>query len=93
MRPATEVVRNVRQTEKSTRIGAHDQYLLDVAADANKVEIRRAVEELFKTKVLRVNTMVTHGKWRRLQTRWGRRADRKKAIVTLEKGKKIEVKS
>jgi ribosomal protein L23 len=71
MRPATDIVKGVLQTEKSARIGAHDQFLLEVAVDANKTEIRR----------------------RRLQARWGRRVDRKKAIVTLAKGQKIEVKT
>ena len=93
MRPATDIIKGVRQSEKGVRIAAHDQYVLDVASDANKAEIREAVQAIFKTKVLKVNTQVTHGKWRRLQQRWGRRSDRKKAIVTLAKGLKIEVKS
>ena len=93
MRPPTDVVRRLLQTEKGTRLAARGQYLVDVTPDANKPEIRRAVEELFNVKVLKVNTQVTHGKWRRLQGRWGRRPDRKKALVTLAKGQKIEVKS
>ena len=93
MRPATDVVRRILQTEKGTRIAKADQYLLEVAPDSNKVEIRQAVQELFKVKVLRVNTQLTHGKWRRLSGRWGQRSDRKRAFVTLEKGQKIEVKS
>ena len=93
MRPATDVIKGIRQSEKGVRIAAHDQYILDVAPDANKVEIREAVESLFKAKVLKVNTQITHGKWRRLQQRWGRRTDGKKAIVTVAKGQKIEVKS
>ena len=93
MRPPTDVVRQVLQTEKGSRIVAHGQYLVDVAPDANKVEIRQAVEALFKVKVLKVNTMVTHGKWRRLQARWGRRPDHKKAIVTLAEGQKLEAKA
>lgn len=93
MRPATEIVRGVLQTEKGTRIAQHDQYVLAVAADANKIEIRRAVEELFSVKVTNINTLIGHGKWRRLSARWGRRSDRKKAIVTVAKGQKIEVKA
>ena len=93
MRPATEVVRGVRQTEKGTRLAHHDQYLVNVAVDANKVEIREAVEQLFKVQVTKVNTQACHGKWRRLGVRWGRRPDWKKAIVTLAKGQKIEVKT
>ena len=92
MRPATEIVKRVRQTEKGTRIARHDQYLVDVARDANKVEIRRAVKELFGVKVLKVNTLVCHGKWRRLARQWGRRPDWKKAVVSVGKGQKIELK-
>jgi large subunit ribosomal protein L23 len=91
MRPATEIVKAVRQTEKGTRLAPHGQYLVDVALDANKVEVRRAVEELFQVKVRRVNTHINHGKWRRIQAQWGRRTDRKVAIVSLEEGQKIEV--
>jgi len=93
MRPPTDVIRRILQTEKGTRLAAGGQYLVDVMPDANKVEIRRAVEELFSVKVVKVNTQTTHGKWRRLSGRWGRRPDRKKAIVTLAKGQKIEVKA
>ena len=93
MRPATEIVRGLRQTEKSTRLAAHDQYILDVAPDANKVEIREAVEQLFNVKVQQVNTQHCHGKWRRVRVRWGRRPDWKKAIVTVSKGQKIEIKT
>lgn len=93
MRPATEIVRRIVQSEKGTRIARHDQYLLDVAPDANKVEIREAVKLLFNVTVKQVNTHIIHGKWRRLQMRQGRRPDRKRAIVTLAKGQKIEVKS
>ena len=91
MRPATEIVKRVLQTEKGSRIAAHDQYLIEAALDANKVEIRNAVETLFNVTVKHVTTMITHGKRRRLQGRWGRRSDRKKAVVTLAKGQKIEV--
>ena len=91
MRPATEIIRAIRQSEKGTRLAKYDQYLVDVATDANKVEIREAVEQLFRVKVTKVNTQNCHGKWRQLRVRWGRRSDWKKAIVTLAKGQKIEV--
>ena len=93
MRPATDIVKGMLQTEKSARVAQHNQYVLDVASDANKVEIRHAVEELFKVNVTKVNTLIGHGKWRRLQQRWERRTDRKRAIVTVAKGQKIEVKA
>ena len=93
MRPATDIVKRVRQTEKGARIAKHDQYVVDVAIDANKTEIREAVEKLFNVTVTKVNTQIGHGKWRRLSARWGRRRDPKRAIVTLTKGQKIEVKT
>lgn len=93
MRPATDIVKAVLQTEKAARIAASDQYLLEVAPDATKPEIKQAVEALFKTKVLKVNTQLLEGKWRRLSNFWGRRIDRKKAIVTVAKGQKIEIKA
>jgi len=93
MRPATDIVRQLLQTEKGARVAAHDQYLFRVALDANKVEIRQAVEQLFSVKVRQVNTQVGHGKWRRLSGRLGRRPDWKRALVTVAKGQKIEVKS
>lgn len=93
MRPPTDIVRAVRQTEKGGRIARHGQFVLEVARDANKIEIRQAVETLFKVNVTQVNTRITHGKSRRLAARVGRRPDRKHAIVTLAKGQKIEVKA
>ena len=93
MRPATEIIRGIRQTEKGTRVATHNQYVLNVALDANKAEIRGAIEQLFQVKVLKVNTQVRHGKWRRLGQRVGRRSDWKNAVVTVAKGQKIEMKS
>ena len=93
MRPATEIVKRLRQSEKGERVAPYSQYCFDVALDANKVEIRQAVEQLFSVKVRAVNTQTHHGKWRRLRVHWGRRPDWKKAFVTLVKGQKIEVKT
>ena len=93
MRPATDVIKGVRQTEKGARLASKHQYLVEVALDANKVEIRDAINALFKVDVTKVNTQVCHGKWRRLRIRRGKRPDWKKAFVTLAKGQKIEVKA
>ena len=92
MKLATDVVKRVLQTEKGARIAARGQYLFEVARDANKIEIRESVERLFNVTVTQVNTLIAHGKWRRISARWGRRSDWKKAIVTLAKGQKINVK-
>ena len=92
MRELAEVIRGIRQTEKGTRLEPHGQYLFDVAIDENKIEIRKAVEELYNVKVTKVNTQIAHGKWRRLRVQWGRRPDTKRAIVSLVQGQKIEAK-
>ena len=62
-----------------------------VAVDANKVEIRQAVEKVFNVKVADVRTANRQGKWKRMGRFEGRRADWKKAVVTLAPGHKIEL--
>lgn len=64
------------------------KYSFEVATDANKIEIKKAVEEVFGVKVAAVNTMNMTGKLKRMGRYEGRRASYKKAIVTLEKGSK-----
>ncbi|MGA2656735.1 MAG: 50S ribosomal protein L23 [Verrucomicrobiota bacterium] len=86
-----EIVKTVRLTEKGTRQGAaFNQYTVMTDPRANKFQIRHAVQELFKVKVLRVNTMNVRGKFRRQRTKQaGKAPDWKKAIVTLKQGDKI----
>ena len=66
------------------------QLLFEVAKDANKVEIRHAVEKLWNVNVLAVRTAIVRGKEKRVGRYTGRLARRKKAIVTLEAGQTIE---
>ena len=86
------VVRKVLITEKGTVLRElRNQYFFEVARDANKIDIKRAVEHIFKVKVDSVRTMQLRGKVKR-QGRWvGRRNDWKKAIVTLQPDQKIEL--
>ncbi|MGA3164386.1 MAG: 50S ribosomal protein L23 [Verrucomicrobiota bacterium] len=86
-----EVIKTVRLTEKGTRQGEkYNQYTVVADRRANKAEIRQAVQELFKVKVTKVNTLNVHGKLRRQRTtQAGRAPDWKKAIVTLKEGDKI----
>ncbi len=86
-----EVVKTVRLTEKGTRQGEKlNQYTVVADPRANKMDIRRAVQELFKVKVVKVNTLNVHGKFRRQRTKQaGQAPDWKKAIVTLKEGDKI----
>jgi large subunit ribosomal protein L23 len=67
-----------------------NKVLIEVAIDANKYDIKRAVEEIFKVKVEKVATVITFGKWKRQGKSLGKRPDKKKAIVTLKKGEKLD---
>ncbi len=93
MKDPYSVVRTVRVTEKGSALSEkHNQYLLVVEKHANKVDIKHAVEQLFKVKVLRVNTQQVRGKARRERTlAFGRTPSWKKAIVTLKEGDKISL--
>ena len=86
-----EIIRTVRLTEKGTRQGEkYNQYTLMADPRANKLQIRAAVQDLFKVKVLRVNTMNVRGKLRRQRTKQaGQSPNWKKAIVTWKAGDKI----
>lgn len=79
-------------TEKSMRLKeAHNTVTFQVRPDANKVEIRAAVESVFNVKVSDVRTANFHGKLKRMGRHQGRRADWKKAIVTLAPGHTIQL--
>ncbi|MGP8199060.1 MAG: 50S ribosomal protein L23 [Limisphaerales bacterium] len=86
-----EIIKTVRLTEKGTRQSEKlNQYTVVADPRANKTEIRHAVQELFKVKVLRVNTLNVRGKARRARTPIaGRSPHWKKAIVTLRAEDKI----
>lgn len=86
-------VRTILLTEKATLLSEkHNQYVFRVSPRANKLDIKRAVEGLFKKTVIRVNTANYAGKKKRERTAaFGRRPHWKKAIVTLKEGDKIEV--
>lgn len=86
-----EVVRRPLVTEKSTMGSEHGQVVFEVASDANKLEIKQAVEALFKVKVKAVNTLRHKGKIKRFRGHIGKRPDVKKAYVTLEDGHSIDV--
>jgi large subunit ribosomal protein L23 len=86
------IVRRARITEKGTRIReSQNGYLFEVARDANKIEIKRAIEAIFSVKVSTIRTLRVHGKPKRVGRAAGHRPDWKKAIVTLKKGQTIEL--
>ncbi|MFZ5913202.1 MAG: 50S ribosomal protein L23 [Pseudomonadota bacterium] len=78
-------------TEKATMASEYNQVTFKVAPDANKTEIRQAVEKLFDVKVVAVNTLRQAGKQKRFRGVLGKRSDYKKAIVRLAEGHSIDV--
>jgi len=91
MRPYSEVIVRPLLTEKNTRLKeTENRVAFEVAPDANKIEIKKAVEEAFKVSVQGVNILNVRGKIKRLGRNMGKRRDWKKAIVTLSEGSTIE---
>ena len=78
-------------TEKSMRLLDDNRYTFLVHPEANKTEIKVAVEKIFDVKVTSVNTMNRQGKTRRTRYGTGRRADTKRAIVSLAEGQSIDI--
>ena len=77
-------------TERTTQLMAEGKYVFVVAKAANKIEIAKAVSEIFKVKVAKVNTVNVIGKIKRMGRTQGKRPDYKKAIVKLAPGETIE---
>jgi large subunit ribosomal protein L23 len=91
MTPEQVIRRPIILTEKATLLREqHNQVVFEVARDANKVQIRDAVQRLFKVNVTDVNTMVMRGKERRMGRGRGKMQNWKKAIVTLKEGDSID---
>lgn len=78
-------------TEKTSQMMAENKYTFQVPLDANKVEIRQAVEAIFNVKVEKVNTVRVLGKTKRMGRFVGKRSDYKKAIVKLVAGEKLPI--
>lgn len=93
MKSSRVIIQKVLITEKGTRLTESDnQYLFNVHPDANKIEIRQAVENHFKVHVTSVNTMNRLGKMKRdRRNSYGRRSSVKRAVVTLKEGERIEL--
>ena len=103
-KPAHQIIKRPLLTEKGTKLretggrlpstvseeDVKAKVFFEVAYDANKIEIRQAIEALFNVKVADVHTQVVRGKERRVGRFIGRRQSWKKAIVTLHRGNKIE---
>ena len=79
------------RTEKSTLQEPERKYLFLVDKQAGKMEIKEAVQEIYKVKVNKINTLILPGKLKRVRYQHGRTPDYKKAVVTVSEGQKIEV--
>ena len=86
-----DVIRKPIITEKATMASENGAVVFEVAMDANKPQIKEAVESLFGVKVKAVNTTITKGKVKRFRGQLGSRRNVKKAYVTLEEGNTIDV--
>ncbi|MEA3560635.1 MAG: 50S ribosomal protein L23 [Candidatus Omnitrophota bacterium] len=91
MKDSYSIVRYMLITEKSTKLGPFNKYFFSVDVKANKLEIKKAVEDIYKVKVNDVNTMKVRGKKKRVRFQEGRTSNWKKAIVTLAEGQSIEI--
>ena len=85
-----DIIKALLHTEKSTLHEPQGKYLFLVSKTANKLQIKKAVEEIYKVKVRDVNTFISAGKLKRVRYQLGKTSDTKKAYVTLVSGQKIE---
>ena len=90
MMDARDILLRPLVTEKSTALMQEGKYVFEVARAANKIEIAKAVAEIFNVKVVSVNTVNVAGKVKRIGRKTGRRSDYKKAIVKLAPGETIQ---
>ncbi len=86
-----DIIKSLIRTEKSNIHEPEGKYLFLVTKSANKIQIRKAVEDIYKVKVKSVNTFISVGKLKKVRYQLGRTPDLKKAVVTLLTGQKIEV--
>ncbi len=91
MKDPYEVIVSLLRTEKGSSLLLLNKYLFEVNRSVNKLQIKKAIEEIYKVKVKSVNVLMVRGKKRRLRYKTGKTPDWKKAVVTLKEGEKIEV--
>tara|TARA_B100000809_G_scaffold118235_1_gene116568 strand:+ start:716 stop:1033 length:318 start_codon:yes stop_codon:yes gene_type:complete len=87
---ALNIIYRPLMTEKSTNLNQYNQYSFIVSKDSNVIEIKSAIERIFKVKVTKVNTSILKGKIKSFKGNSGYRKDLKKAIVTLAEGNTID---
>ena len=87
---ALSIIHKPMMTEKSTNLNQFNQYSFIVSKDSNVIEIKSAIEKIFKVKVTKVNTSILRGKIKSFKGSLGSRKDTKKAIITLAEGNTID---
>jgi large subunit ribosomal protein L23 len=91
MKSSYDALKGILRTEKGTRMLPLNKYIFHVSIDANKIQIKQAIEDIYNVNVEDVNTVTMRGKWKRLRYKAGKTPDWKKAIITLKKGDKIDI--
>ena len=91
MRTPHDIIKNMVRTEKGSNLLTQNKYLFKVSRDANKIDIKRSVEDLYTVHVKSVNIINVKGKKRRVRLHQGMTSAWKKAIVTLKPESTIEV--
>ena len=91
MKESYSILNTLLRTEKGVVLSAENKYFFSVRKDANKIQIKKAVEEIYKVKVASVNTQLNPGKMKRVRHQIGKTPDLKKAVVTLKDGQKIDL--
>ena len=90
MKTCYDTIKTLIRTEKGTFLEPDRKYLFEVNVAATKLDIKKAVEEIYSVKVQGVRTMIAPGKRKRVRNELGYTSDWKKAVVTLREGHKIE---
>ncbi len=91
MRNLYTIIKKPLFTEKGSFLKeSQNKILVEVSSDANKLDIKKAIEEIFKVKVDKVTTINVQGKWKKYGRFLGKRPDKKKAVITLRKGEKLD---
>jgi len=86
-----DIIKNIVRTEKGAAVLTQNKYIFEVGSKANKIDIAKAVEGIYKVKVIKVNTMKVRGKKKRIRYKQGLTPDWKKVVVTLKSGDKIDI--
>ena len=90
MKTSYDIIKRPIITEKSALLAEKAVYTFEVSKDANKVEIKKAIEEIFNVKVVAIRTVNVHRKAKRMQRYEGFKSAYKKAVVRLEPGQTIK---